>query len=272
MTYWKSSSSELGHQTVFALGEKTKYTGLDHVRLAPGTGYSGKTENFEALLVIIGGTCDIKVGSETYENLGTRKNVFAGAATSVYVPIKSTYEIHAKGDQNLEVAICLALAEEVHTPFVVYPKDVNQQHRGFLNMQRNVHDLVVGGYDDKVHRIIVGETFSFAGHWSSYPSHKHDKDIPGSEVILDEIYFFQITPKGGFGVQIMYNDDESLRESYMLRDGDATAIPQGYHPVGCAPGHQLYYLWVMAGPQGRKLQPNDDPKVSWIQNVPPMLK
>ena len=98
MTYWKSSSPDLGHQTVFALGEKTKYTGLEHVRLAPGTEYSGKTENFEALLVIIGGTCDIKVAGETYENLGTRKNVFAGAATSVYVPIQSSYQIIAKGD------------------------------------------------------------------------------------------------------------------------------------------------------------------------------
>lgn len=272
MTYWKSTSKDTGYQTVFALGEQTTYTGLGLIRLNPSDSYQGKTEKEEVLLVILGGKCNISVNGMEFPNLGKRKNVFDGAATSVYVPIDSTYEVTALGEQQLEVAACIVLADEKHEPFVVRPEDVYQQHRGFLNMQRNVHDIVVNGFDEKVHRIIVGETYSFAGHWSSYPSHKHDTDIPGVEVVLDEIYYFQITPTGGFGVQIMYNDDESLREAYMLRNGDATAIPLGYHPVGCAPGHQLYYLWVMAGKGGRKLQPNDDPKVAWIQNVPPMLK
>lgn len=272
MSYWKPTSSAKGYQTVFAFGEKTTYTALGLIRLDPGESYQGATTKEEAMLVILGGTCDISVGDQKYSKLGKRKNVFDGAATSVYVPIKSAYGVTNTGEQQLEVAVCMTLAEEAHEPFVVYPEDVFQQHRGFLNMQRNVYDIVVNGFDDKVHRLIVGETYSFAGHWSSYPSHKHDTDIPGTEVVLDEIYYFQITPAGGFGVQIMYNDDDSLRESYMLRNGDSTAIPQGYHPVGCAPGHQLYYLWVMAGKNGRKLQPHDDPKVAWIQNVPPMLK
>jgi 5-deoxy-glucuronate isomerase len=58
----------------------------------------------------------------------------------------------------------------------------------------------------------------------------------------------------------------------MLKDGDATFLPKGYHPVGCAPGFQLYYLWVMAGPHGRKLVPRDDPNMAWLQNLPPMLR
>jgi len=273
MSYWKPASAEKGYQNVFALGEMTPYTGLGLIRLDSGESYQGaNTATNEAVLVILGGTCDITVAGQKYTNLGKRKNVFDGPAASVYVPVSAAYEVTNTGTQQLEIAVCQALAEEAHEAFVIHPEDVLQQHRGILNMQRNVHDIVVNGYDQKVHRIIVGETYSFAGHWSSYPSHKHDTDIPGKEVVLDEIYYFQVNPAGGFGVQILYNDDDSLREAYMLRNGDATAIPHGYHPVGCAPGHQMYYLWVMAGKNGRKLQPNDDPKVAWIQNVAPMLK
>jgi len=70
----------------------------------------------------------------------------------------------------------------------------------------------------------------------------------------------------------MYTDDLSLREAYILKDGDSIFIPRGYHPVAAAPGFQVYYLWVMAGNYGRKLIPRDDPKLGWLGNIGPMLK
>jgi len=89
---------------------------------------------------------------------------------------------------------------------------------------------------------------------------------------MDEIYFFKVKPQEGFGIQVMYNDDMSLRQAYIIKDGDVAAIPEGYHPVAAVPGFQVYYLWVMAGSYGRKLIPNDDPNLKWISNIVPMLQ
>ena len=36
--------------------------------------------------------------------------------------------------------------------------------------------LLLPKYEGKVDRIVLGETYSMPGQWSSYPSHKHDTD------------------------------------------------------------------------------------------------
>ena len=71
---------------------------------------------------------------------------------------------------------------------------------------------------------------------------------------------------------VMYNDDFTLNESYMVRNDDTIAIKEGYHPVAAAPGYSIYYLWVMAGKSGRKLTPCDDPKHAWVKAVEEMVK
>ena len=56
---------------------------------------------------------------------------------------------------------------------------------------------------------------------------------------MEEIYHFRVNPSQGFGIQVMYNDDFSLNESYMVRNGDSIAIKEGYHPVAAAPGYSV---------------------------------
>ena len=34
---------------------------------------------------------------------------------------------------------------------------------------------------------------------------------------MEEIYHFKVNPGQGFGIQVMYSDDMSLRESYIIR-------------------------------------------------------
>ena len=111
------------------------------------------------------------------------------------------------------------------------------------------------GYEGKVDRSSWVKPHGLPGQWSSYPSHKHDRDDPPEEVNMEEVYHFKVNPPQGFGIQVMYNDDFSLNESYIVRNGDTIAIEQGYHPVAAAPGYQIYYLWVMAGNSGRTLTP-----------------
>ena len=272
MRYFYPSQPTDGYRQVIGAGDGPEHTGLALLTLAAGKSYQATTKGEELVLVILSGTCTIKVGDCVYENLGGRPDVFSGKATSVYVPVGSTYEVSASAGQKVEVAVLSAKAERQFKPFVVRPEEVVTAHRGILNWQRDVHDIVTGNAEGKVDRIIVGETFSYPGQWSSYPSHKHDVYEPPYETMLEEIYFFKVKPSEGFGVQIMYSDDLSLREAYMIKDGDAAFLPRGYHPVASAPGFQVYYLWVMAGPHGRKLQPRDDQKLAWLQNLPAMLR
>jgi 5-deoxy-glucuronate isomerase len=52
-----------------------------------------------------------------------------------------------------------------------------------------------------------------------------------------------------------------------VRSGDAIVMPHGYHgPSMAAPGYDLYYLNVMAGPGERAWRFTDDPAHAWIRD------
>jgi len=272
MSYISLATQQQGFRQIFRIGEKTKFTGLAMLALGPQESYQGDNLAEEMALVILSGTCQIKVNDMVFDNLGSRKDVFSGKATTVYVPIHSHYEVTEVKGGKLEIAIVSAPADKQYQPFVVQPEEVVINHRGILNWQRDVHDLITDNGENRVERIIVGETYSYSGQWSSYPSHKHDTNNLPFESKLDELYLFKVDPVEGFGIQVMYSDDLSLREAYIIKDGDAVALPEGYHPVASAPGYRIYYLWVLGGEHGRALQPHDDPNLKWISNVATMLK
>ena len=51
-----------------------------------------------------------------------------------------------------------------------------------------------------------------------------------------------------------------------VRSGDVVLIPYGWHgPSMAAPGYDLYYLNVMAGPGERKWLFSDDPAHAWVR-------
>lgn len=271
MNYFRFAEQQKGYRQIFKAGEETKHTGLALLSLESQEIYAGQSEKEEIALVILSGKCRIKVNDQVYENL-SRKDVFSDKASAVYVPIDSRYEVQETAGGRVEVAVLSVPAQKQYQPFVVKPEEIVVNHRGILNWQRDVHDIMTDNAEGRVERLVLGETFSYSGQWSSYPSHKHDTFNPPFENEMDEIYYFKVKPTDGFGIQVIYNDDLSLREAHIIKDGDAVAIPKGYHPVASAPGAQVYYLWVMAGNYGRQLTPNDDPKLKWIANIAPMLK
>jgi hypothetical protein len=57
-----------------------------------------------------------------------------------------------------------------------------------------------------------------AGHWSSYPPHKHDRDDSPTETLLEKTYYHRISPRRGFGLQRVYSDDRSLDETLAFAD------------------------------------------------------
>jgi 5-deoxy-glucuronate isomerase len=116
---------------------------------------------------------------------------------------------------------------------------------------------------------IIGETVNPPGNWSSWPPHKHDINDYPNEIDMEEVYYFKVNPPTGFGVQRIYDVDFS--EIYVVEDGDTVLIKRGYHPVAAAPGHQVYYLWILGGEE-RILLPNDDPKFKWQKHLEPLIR
>ena len=106
-----------------------------------------------------------------------------------------------------------------------------------------------------------------SGNWSSYPSHRHDVNNPPAELDMEETYFYLFDPVQGFGFQSIYTPDGALNEAYRVQDHDTVAIAEGYHPLVGAPGYQMYYLWTMAGSQGRGLISSMDPAHAWVKQA-----
>jgi 5-deoxy-glucuronate isomerase len=116
-------------------------------------------------------------------------------------------------------------------------------------------------------RLLVGETINQAGGWSSYPPHKHDSEVAGREVPMEEIYHYCVRPPGGFGLQMVYTAPDvpyPFAHTYRVGDGDTVVIPRGYHPVVAAGGYQIAYLWAISGERVEGGAWSDDPAHAWL--------
>jgi 5-deoxy-glucuronate isomerase len=240
-----------------------KILALGKLFLAQGQDYTASTGEYETALVLLSGQMSVSCEGETFSGLGSRDGVFAGKATSVYIPCQSSYTVTAELDA--EIAVCKVKAEEKHAPFVIHPEEVVVHQRGKDSWKREVHDIVADNAGGRVHRMILGETFNKPGNWSSYPPHKHDGEFYPEEPNLEEVYHYQTNPAQGFGIQVHYTKDGSIDDAHIIRHGDSFAIDVGYHPVSAAGGYEVYYLWFMAGESGRKLNPYDDPDHKWLK-------
>lgn len=227
------------------------------VRLPAGDKAESRIPGEESVLVVQSGAATVTVSGQEFEV--SRENVFQQRATAVYAPPGESIAFVAMSE--FEAVVVSTPATRPGRPALVRPSDVRVNARGRGNYAREVHDIFVT--DESAQRIMVGETFNPAGHWSSYPPHKHDgKD---GEPVLEEVYYFRIDPPQGFGQQLLYTADGEC-VSHVVRDGDAVLLPYGYHPVSSPPGYRLYYLWAMAGAD-RKLALHEDPNHRWIHEA-----
>ncbi len=236
-----------------------KEIGLDILRLEAGQNFEWNTGEFEVSFVSIEGDANLKVGDASYSL--SRQSVFKEDATVICVGSGTPCSI--MGHAPTLIAICKAKSQRKNfPPFQVQKKDVVSVVRGEGIYQRRV--LTILGSDSGSDRIVLGETFNSPGGWSSFPPHKHDRDLPPIEASMEEIYFYKVAPSGGFGFQRIYTEDRSLDQAFTVVDNSAVAIPRGYHPVCAMPGHELYYLWFLAG-KGRNLIPFTDPAFKWLE-------
>lgn len=236
------------------------YVGFEALPLEPGEEVSRDLAAREVCIVMLSGVANVRTETGGYDAVGGRGNPFDGPPQAVYLPPGGSLVLEAAA-APAEVALCFAPALDGAEPRLIAPEDVACETRGSGAMERGIRNILMGAA--LAERLLVTEVITPAGHWSSYPPHKHDRDDPPHESLLEETYYHRLRPNQGFGVQRVYTDDGSLDESVAFGDGDVVLVPRGYHTVSAPPGYELYYLNVMAGPR-RSWNVTNDADHAWL--------
>jgi 5-deoxy-glucuronate isomerase len=254
---------------------------IKHVGIRVGTASDAKSLTISAdsqertIFVLDGGdvTVEISHGGATQSfALRGRDSVFSGPTDHLYVPINSSVEI--KG--SARIAVGEAPAKNVKPISLLKRENVPVFIRGAGRETRQVHNF---GMPDTLDadRFIVVEVIVPAGNWSGAPAHKHDTYVAGKESNLEEIYYFESALERGrtatgavdpVGYLRGYaSDHREFDVTAEVRSGDLVLVPHGWHgPVAAAPGYDLYFFNVMAGPDAlREWNVTDDPHHAWIR-------
>jgi len=238
--------------------------------LADGGSYSGNSGDREILAVILGGKAKFTVAGEEFGTVGERPDVFSGKPYSVYIPAGVDFAVEAVGD--VEIALPSAPSDSEIEPYVIDPSQVANGVWGAANFKRFFHQILTTAAQPELpaRRLIVGETFTPSGNWSTYPPHKHQVDDLPNQAYHEEMYYFKVDPVEGFGICHYYNE-ENEEENFTVRDNSIHMMDKGFHTVVSAPGYTTYYLWFLAGNQ-RMQATVDDPDLGWVGETVPTLK
>jgi 5-deoxy-glucuronate isomerase len=238
--------------------------------LPAGERFSGNTADREVLAVLLGGKATFEASGKRFDRVGGRPNVFAGKPHSVYLPAGVEYTVSAEGP--VQIAMTSAPSDLKTEPYAIGPERVANGVWGAANFKRYFHQILtlIAQPDLPARRLIVGETFTPSGNWSTFPPHRHEvEDLP-REAYHEEMYFFKVSPADGFGICHYYND-QGEEENFTVRDNTIMMAPLGYHTVVSAPGYTTYYLWFLAG-EHRVQATVDDPALGWVSRTVSMLK
>ncbi|MFJ3821954.1 5-deoxy-glucuronate isomerase [Streptomyces nodosus] len=241
------------------------YSGLKVLDLPSGGRHTFDTADSEWIVLPLSGSCTVTVDDDTFRLHG-RESVFSGVSDFAYVPRDARVSLtsEAGGRFALTGARCERRLPARYGPASAVPVEL----RGTGSCSRQVNNFAAAapagagdGYGFDCDRLIAVEVITPGGNWSSFPPHKHDEHRPGEESQLEEIYYFEFaahegTP--GLGYQRVSPSGPGRTTDVLaeVRDGDVVLIPDGWHgPSMAVPGHHMYYLNVMAGP---------DPERAWL--------
>ncbi|SFT89630.1 5-deoxy-glucuronate isomerase [Geodermatophilus amargosae] len=243
-------------------------SGLRVLELAPRGGHTLRTGEDEVVVVPLSGALSVACDGEVLELTG-RPHVFAGPTDFAYLPREATAELSSEAGGRF--ALCSARAGR-RLPVRYGPaEEVPVELRGAGPCSRQVNNFATAGVFE-ADSIIACEVITPGGNWSSYPPHKHD-ETSEAESELEEIYYFEVAPgpqgQPGPAYHRVYGTPERPIDVLAeVHDRDVVLVPHGWHgPSIAAPGHDLYYLNVMAGPgPERAWRIVDDPVHAWVRD------
>jgi 5-deoxy-glucuronate isomerase len=236
------------------------FSGLRTLTLPPGGEKTFGTGPDEMLVLPLSGAAVVDCAGDT-ATLDGRPSVLSGPTDFAYLPVGSTVTVSSVDGGRFALPAARATRE---LPFRIQPAEkVPVELRGAGSCSRQVNNFCTPAAFE-TDKLIACEVYTPAGNWSSYPPHKHDQDRPG-ESVLEEIYWFEVDGDG-MAYQQVYGTQNVLAE---VRTGDVVLIPSGWHgPSMAAPGYDLYYLNVMAGPAAeRAWLICDDPAHAWVRDT-----
>ena len=237
------------------------YVGFELFRLREGDRVEQSSGSNEVILVLVEGKADISGGAIQRAAVGNRMNVFEKLPPSaIYFPNDIVWS--ATAVTNCTLAVCSAPGHGNYAPTEI--TDIKQLARGSGTNLRHIYPIAMEERDI-ADSLLVTEVFTPAGHWSSYPPHRHDEDNYPEMTYLEETYYHRLNPTQGFGIQRVFTEDGSLDETMAVHDGDVVLVPKGHHPCAAPYGYEMYYLNVMAGPM-RKWRFQNHPDHDWLAN------
>jgi 5-deoxy-glucuronate isomerase len=204
-----------------------------------------------------------------------RSDVFSRVSDFAYIPIDTEMRLSSEGGGRF--ALPSARATRRFDAAYGAADAVPVETRGAGQATRQLNNFCAPDAC-RTDKLIAVECLTPAGNWSSYPPHKHDEARHG-EAILEELYYFELatihhhaSPRRlgqGWAVHRLYTKDGEIDLCEEVRQGDTILIPRGYHgPSAAAPGYDLYYLNVLAGPAAeRTMTFCDDPAHHWIREA-----
>jgi 5-deoxy-glucuronate isomerase len=241
------------------------YCGLRVLELGPGAAHTFASGGDELLVMPLEGGGVVECESRRFELAG-RDGVFAGVSDFAYVPRDAEVRVSSAGGGRF--ALPSSRAANRLDPAYGPAEEVPVELRGAGQASRQVNNVCTPA-SFPADKMIVVEVLTPGGNWSSYPPHKHDEQRT-DEVELEEVYYFEIGGADGLGYQRVYSSgpDHQIDVCAEVRDGDVVLVPYGYHgPSMAAPGYDMWYLNVMAGPAERAWRFCDDPAHAWVRGT-----
>lgn len=243
------------------------YSGIKVAELKAGASTTVQTGGYEYLVLPLEGSYTVEVNGQSRE-LDGRDTIWGEITDYFFLPRGVTATVTAVSGGR--VALPYALASEDLEPRYCPSDEVTVELRGAGYLCRQATNYAVG---NKLHtsRLMVVEVITPGGNWSSYPPHKHDQEGP-DEHELEEIYYFQIKADEhgpGLALHATYGtEDRPISIAAKIGTGDVALVPHGWHgPTAAAPGYDLYYLNVMAGPGIAEWKSVDDPQYAWLRDT-----
>ena len=237
------------------------YVGFGLYHLRAGDVAEEDCGNNEVIIVMVEGKAHLHAAEQDWGEIGERMRVWERTPPhAVYMPNGASWRAEATTD--CVIAVCSAPGKGGHKAQRLGPDGISLEVRGKGNNTRYINNIAMEGRN-VADSLLVTEVFTPNGHWSSFPSHRHDEDQFPDITCLEETYYHRIAPVDGFGIQRVYTEDGGLDETMAVKDHDVVLVPKGHHPCAAPYGFEMYYLNVMAGPL-RKWRFKLDPAVEWL--------
>ena len=245
------------------------YSSLKIISLEPEGSHRFDTGPDEVIVLPLNGSVAVEV-DDAHCELDGRASVFDGPTDLVYVGSGQTVSLRSAGGGRF--ALCGARTQSGLPLRYLAASQVPVELRGAGQSSRQVRNFGTPGSLDAA-KIIACEVITPAGNWSSYPRTSMTRRATPSRSwrrsttsrSLQGLAANQALDSCGRLPRLVVRS-RCLEE---VHDRDTVLVPYGWHgPCVAAPGFDMYYLNVMAGPGAERVwKISDHPDQAWVRST-----